>query len=93
MVEAVGALVIFLPPYCPQLNPIELAFNSLKNWIKRYASHAYKLSPVDVLSLALANCTKQMINENSGIKALRHCDYMRDGMLEIEVPDIVEEKE
>ena len=22
---------IYLPPYCPELNPIELAFNKLKN--------------------------------------------------------------
>jgi transposase len=25
-----------LPPYSPDLNPIELSFNILKAWIKRY---------------------------------------------------------
>ena len=25
---------IYLPPYCPELNPIELAFNKFKNVLK-----------------------------------------------------------
>jgi transposase len=28
--EILGIKIIFAPPYCPQLNPIELLFRSLK---------------------------------------------------------------
>ena len=31
-----GALCIFLPPYCPQLNPIEMVFARVKNWIREH---------------------------------------------------------
>ena len=34
MIEEVGAIVHFLPPYSPDLNPIELAFSKLKSGIK-----------------------------------------------------------
>ena len=33
-IEAVGALVKFLPPYSPDLNPIEEVFSEVKHWIK-----------------------------------------------------------
>lgn len=34
LIESVGALVIFLPPYSPDLNPIEEAFSSVKSYLK-----------------------------------------------------------
>lgn len=34
MIEDVGALVHYLPPYCPDCNPIELAFSKAKRCIK-----------------------------------------------------------
>ena len=34
MIEQVGAMVIFLPPYSPDFNPIELLFSKLKKTIK-----------------------------------------------------------
>lgn len=30
-----GVLLLYLPPYCPELNPIELAFGILKNTLKQ----------------------------------------------------------
>ena len=36
MVEQVGALVLFLPPYSPDYNPIEGLFSKLKATIKQY---------------------------------------------------------
>ena len=35
MCEAVGVLLVFLPPYSPDFNPIEEAFAELKAWIKK----------------------------------------------------------
>jgi transposase len=36
-IEAVGAELLFLPPYSPDLNPIEQAFAKLKHWLRRAA--------------------------------------------------------
>jgi transposase len=35
MLQTVGVLVLFLPPYTPSLNPIELFWNQLKYRVKR----------------------------------------------------------
>jgi len=36
-IEATGATLKYLPPYSPDLNPIEQAFAKLKNWLRRQA--------------------------------------------------------
>ncbi|AKU95582.1 Mobile element protein [Labilithrix luteola] len=36
-VEAVGATVLYLPPYSPDLNPIELCWSFAKTWLRRLA--------------------------------------------------------
>ena len=38
MIEEVGAIVHFLPPYSPDLNPIELAFSKVKSNLKDMAA-------------------------------------------------------
>ena len=35
IVESHGCRLYFLPPYSPDLNPIEESFSSLKAWIRR----------------------------------------------------------
>ncbi len=35
LIESKGASVLFLPPYSPELNPIELAWAKLKHFIKK----------------------------------------------------------
>jgi hypothetical protein len=39
MMEAQGAFVVHLPPYSPDLNPIELVFAQIKAWLR--ANHQY----------------------------------------------------
>ncbi len=34
LVEAHGARLLYLPPYSPNFNPIELAFSKLKTWLR-----------------------------------------------------------
>ena len=34
MIRAVGAKLWFLPPYSPDLNPIEQAFAKIKHWMR-----------------------------------------------------------
>jgi transposase len=36
-IESVGADLLFLPPYSPDLNPIELAFSKFKTLLRQYA--------------------------------------------------------
>ena len=39
-IEAVGARLVYLPPYSPDLNPIELAFAKLKSLLRTAAARA-----------------------------------------------------
>jgi transposase len=43
MVNKKGAILIYLPPYSPQLNPIENAFALLKAWIQKHANLTFGL--------------------------------------------------
>ena len=36
-IEAVGATLLYLPPYSPDLDPIEQAFAKLKSWLRKVA--------------------------------------------------------
>lgn len=39
--RSVGAWFLFLPPYSPDLNPIEMAFSKLKSLIRKAAARTY----------------------------------------------------
>ncbi len=39
--HAIGAWFLFLPPYSPDLNPIEMAFSKLKSLIRKAAARTY----------------------------------------------------
>jgi len=68
-IEAVGAEVIYLPPYSPDLNPIELAFSKLKQ-LMRSAKHRL----VDKLWQE----TQRMLDAITSTDAknfFRHCGY------------------
>jgi len=40
MIEAAGASLLFLPPYSPDFNPIELAFSKIKAHLRRAAERS-----------------------------------------------------
>jgi hypothetical protein len=44
LIEAAGCELIYLPPYSPDLSPIEQTFNALKAWIRRYIAIAGEFS-------------------------------------------------
>ena len=50
MIEAVGARLLFLPPYSPDFNPIEMAFAKLKALLRKAA-----MRTVDALWNAIGN--------------------------------------
>mgnify|MGYP002803393832 CR=1 FL=1 len=34
IIEATGAILMFIPPYSPELNPIENVFSITKQWVR-----------------------------------------------------------
>ena len=40
-IEEIGADVWFLPPYSPDLNPIEKLWSKVKAWLRRVAAQTY----------------------------------------------------
>ena len=74
LLHSTGALLFFLPPYSPDLNPIEVGFSLLKRWIIKHASFAFKEAPVAVLNAALRECTKK--HDQVGHGLYRHCGYL-----------------
>jgi transposase len=69
LVEGAGATVLYLPPYSPDFNPIELAFAKLKNLL-RSAGHR----TMD----ALWNDIQRMLDRitpSDAVGFFRHCGY------------------
>jgi len=73
-----GARLIYLPPYSPELNPIEVCFGQLKRWIQKHANLVFPLYPEMVLDVAMPACTKDIKHGTLGLYG--HCGY-DDGSL------------
>jgi transposase len=41
ILKSIGAWILFLPPYSPDLNPIEMAFSKLKSLLRKAAARTY----------------------------------------------------
>jgi transposase len=68
-IEAVGATLVYLPPYSPDLNPIELVFSKLK-WLLRSAAQR----TVDGL-WSLLGSMPDHFPPHQCLAYLRHCGY------------------
>jgi transposase len=68
-VEAAGAKMVYLPPYSPDLNPIENVFSKLKQLIRGFRPHGWS-QIIQSTKQALLNVTCDDI-EN----AFLHCGY------------------
>jgi hypothetical protein len=68
-----GAILIYLPPYSPQLNPIENAFALLKAWIQKNANLTFGQQPTYILSIAMKDCTKG--TPNCARNMYKHAGY------------------
>jgi transposase len=69
MIEAKGCQVIFLPPYSPDLNPIEEAFSKIKGILRR-AGACTREALVEAISEAIS---KVRAEEARGF--FGHCGY------------------
>ena len=69
LVESVGATVLYLPPYSPDLNPIEMAFSKLKQ-LMRAAEHRTREALWSDMQRLLDKITA---SDSQGF--FRHCGY------------------
>jgi transposase len=59
-IEATGALLLYLPPYSPDFNPIEMAFSKFKAMLKKIAARTvpelWQAIAASLISFAPADC-------------------------------------
>lgn len=68
-IEAVGARLEYLPPYSPDLNPIELAFAKFKTLLRKAAART-----IDRLEQAI-DATLDKFSRKECLNYFRHCGY------------------
>lgn len=67
-IETVGAKVVFLPPYSPDLSPIELCWSKLKQLLR-----SAKARTREALDQALMKIINQHISSNDILGWFAHC--------------------
>ena len=72
-IGAAGATCLYIPPYSPDLNPIEMAFAKIKSILRRKA-----LRTVEALWRELGEITK-CVSPAECQNFLRHAGYFRSG--------------
>ncbi len=68
-IEATGAVVRFLPPYSPDLNPIEMIFAKIKQLLRSLACRTR-----DTLWKAMQSILDQ-VSAKDAANCFRHCGY------------------
>ena len=68
-VEARGARLLYLPPYSPDFNPIELAFSKLKTWLR--SAQARTREALE----AVIQAATDWITEGDAKNWFDHCGY------------------
>jgi transposase len=58
LIEERGAELVYLPPYSPDLNPIEEAFSKIKNIVRKFGARARE-ALVEAIAEALSAVTSQ----------------------------------
>jgi len=69
LIEASGADLLYLPPYSPDLNPIEKAWSKLKQWLR-----SAKARTAEALEQAIAQALQAITTDNA-VAWFRHCGY------------------
>ena len=68
LIESVGCRIIFLPPYSPDLNPIEKFWANMKRWIKENISQFLILFEAISTFFKMSNSTQSTISNANGKK-------------------------
>lgn len=67
-IEAVGAKVVFLPPYSPDLSPIELCWSKLKQLLR-----SAKARTCEALDQVLTQIINKCISSDDALGWFNHC--------------------
>ena len=74
LIEAAGAELVFLPPYSPDLNPIEMVFSKIKQLLRSLACRTK-----DALWRAMQSVLDR-VTPTDAMNCFKHCGYtLRDG--------------
>ena len=74
LIEAAGARLVFLPPYSPDLNPIELRWSKLKGALKDFGARTR-----DDLDAAIRRAMNLMCPADAS-GWFKHCGYEAPGI-------------
>ena len=66
-----GVRLVYLPPYCPELNPIELCFSQLKYYLRRTQMLMYHHNP----TWAIRRATHWVVMAELCRSLYAHCNY------------------
>lgn len=69
LIQSVGAAVLRLPPYSPDLNPIEMAISKIKTLLRKLGRRTVQ-ALLDAIADAIASISAQ-----DAINFIRHCGY------------------
>ncbi|MGI4884053.1 MAG: transposase [Janthinobacterium lividum] len=69
LVAARGAKLLYLPPYSPDFNPIELAFSKLKTWLRTAQARTR-----EALEAVIQTAT-HWITKHDALNWFDHCGY------------------
>jgi transposase len=72
LIEATGAKLVYLPPYSPDLNPIELFWSKVKHTIRKKSARTFH-----ALSEAISEAFKS-VNSTDLFGWFEHCGYRID---------------
>ena len=78
LIEGAGCLLLYLPPYSPDMNPIELAFSKLKSLLRKAGKRT-----VDGLWESRARHSTPSHPRNAAI-IRRHCGYIATGQCKMD---------
>jgi transposase len=70
LADKYGVRVLYLPPYSPDFNPIELAFSKLKNWLRTARARCREL-----LEQAIGAAATEWITQCDAQNWFDHCGY------------------
>jgi transposase len=69
LIESVGAQLLYLPPYSPDLNPIELIFSKVKQLVRSLACRTRRVLWESMQSVLDA------VTHSDAFNCFRHCGY------------------
>lgn len=67
LLESKNIEVLYLPPYTPEMNPVELCFNFIRQWVEKHKPRTY-----EKLREVIAKIIN-ILNEKDLTEYFRHC--------------------